>query len=458
MNPSITPDTAISILSALCAFLLKTIAAYACCWLLARCATSASRRFTIWFLYLVGTGTFWIYSLASHFFPANISRSAASSTAASSARLTYVVPSQLAFNVVRLTTTLIILYGLVLAVTACLGLWRRLQLHRALNLRLAPPPPVAQVFQAVAYDMHIAPCDLWVLPGLTSPATLGSVQAAVYLPADCQDQDPTELRNILRHELKHVKRMDSLWETVCRTSRFLLFFHPLVHQAFAAARFEREVACDMAVVRSCPEKRDLYAETLVRFGWKTAVAEQPDYIGIGFSSAAAVLNARVRWILTGEDIYSAWSRKGRAVVSVGILFLFLAATPALWIAFRLAPLQQAAIVNTFTPTTAGSIPHHASLRSTVRSNAPSLSAPDTVPAAIISHSASNLPHYQIQNADEPMSNPVASDESQTGDATWKQGGSSANPHPSVPSATTVIIDTATQLGRMGGGGHEHERN
>jgi beta-lactamase regulating signal transducer with metallopeptidase domain len=459
MTSTISPDAAIFGLSTLCVFLLKTIAAYGCCWLLARCATSASRRFAIWFLYLVGTSAFWFYSIARLFVP--IAHSYNTSPAAPHTGITYVVPSQLTLNVVQLANDLILVYAIVLAIIACVGLWRRFQLHRALRLRLSPPTPIAKVFQAVSDDMGGPPCSLWVLPGLASPATLGSFRAAVYLPADCQDQDPAELRNILRHELKHVKRRDSLWETLSRTTRFFLFFHPLVHRAFAAARFEREVACDMAVVLSCPEKRDLYAETLVRFGWKTAIADKPDYIGIGFSSAAAILNARVGWILTGEEIYSSWSRKRRAVLSAGVLWLFLAGTPALWIAFRLAPLQQAPIVRSIQRRGIAAISRHGYTRQATRSNTPASSLPESAtlsaPAAVAIHPASDTPHYHIQNADEPMSNPIATDESQPGSGTWNKLGSITNPHAPVPSATTVIIDTASQLSRMGVG-RDHDRD
>ena len=457
-----TPAAAISLLCILCSFLLKTGAAYGCCWLLARCAISATRRFAIWFLYLTGTAAFWIYSLTSLVPSLKSSHpdgSQVSNATSSPLGLSWVVPTQLTRGLVVLSASLLALYAMALVLTAGLGIWRRLQLHRILRLRVAPPTLVAQVFQTVADDMHLAGCDLWVLPGLTSPATLGAVHSAVYLPTDCDEQDPVELRAVIRHELKHVKRMDSLWESLSRACRFLLCFHPLVHRAFAATRFEREVACDMAVVRSCPDNRDLYAETLVRFGWKATVADQPDYIGIGFTSAATILNARVRWILKGEDIYSAWSRKRRALASAGVLWLFVAATPALWVTFSLAPLPSSAVFSSLQHRTAIAVSHHASPHAALRSITPSIPTPvaAVVQVASTSRTASDLPHYKIQNADEPMSNPVASVDSPSGDTGWLHNGSSANPRAPVPSATSVIVDTATQLGRMGGG-RDHDRN
>ena len=454
------PAAAISLLCALCSFLLKTSVAYGCCWLLARCATSATRRFTVWFLYLLGTAAYWIYSLVELFSVPRIAQPTGSHPAPSRLGLAWVVPTHLTRDIVLLSAALIVVYAAALIITAGFGLWRRLQLYRALRLRHAPPKAVAQVFQSVAEDMHLSQCDLWVLPGLTSPATLGTLHAAIYLPADCEEQDEVELNAVLRHELKHVKRMDSLWEMVSRTCRFLLCFHPLVHRAFAATRFEREVACDMAVVRSCPDKRDRYAETLVRFGWKAAVADRPDYIGIGFTSAAAVLNARVRWILKGEEIYSTWSRKGRAIVSAGVLWLFVAATPALWVAFSLAPLPQSTVIGSLQQQTLRAVARHASSHLVLRSTAPSLVAavPTVVSTTNPSRSVDDMPHYHIQNADEPMSNPVASDELQGNDANWQRDKSGPNSRSVGPSATSVIIDTATQLGRMGVGGHEHEHD
>jgi beta-lactamase regulating signal transducer with metallopeptidase domain len=461
MTPAITPLTALSFLSTLSVFLLKTAVAYCCCWMLARAATSASRRFAVWFLYLTGTSAFWIYSIARLFLKPNAVPAAPSSIPHSPVGITWVVPAQLTLNLERLTTALLFLYVAVIVATACLGMWRRLQLRRVLHLRLAPSAPVMQVFRAVTEQMRLSSCDLWVLPGIPSPATLGFIHPALYLPADCDAQDETELSNVLRHELSHVKRFDSLWESLARLSRLLLFFHPLVHRAFAAIRFEREVACDMAVVRSCPDKRDLYAETLVRFGWKSTIADHPDYIGIGFTSTAAVLNARVRWILTGEDIYSAWSRKGRAAISAAVVWLFIAAAPALWVAFRLAPIPQATVISSLQQHAITAISRHTSSHSTPRFSAQSTPAP--APAAIVApitiapHTASDQPHYQVQNADEPMWNPVASDDSQSDQSLSQKAGPGVGTRPAGPSAATVILNTATELGRMGLG-HDHDHD
>lgn len=460
MSSSITPAIAVALLCSLSSFLIKTSLAYGCCWLLARCATSATRRFTIWFLYLVGTTGFWIYSLATFLQVPTLSKPATAAPAPSRLGVSWVVPTNFTRDIVDLAAALVAFYAAALLITAGLGLWRRLHLYRALRFRITPPEQIVELFDEITCDMHLAQCDLWVLPGLTSPATLGSIHSAVYLPTDCEEQDAIELGAVLRHELKHVKRKDSLWEAISRGCRFLLCFHPLVHRAFAATRFEREVACDMAVVRSCPERRDVYAETLVRFGWKAAVADEPDYIGIGFTSAAAILNARVRWILTGEEIYSAWSRKGRAVASAGILWIFLAATPALWVAFSLAPLPKSIVITNLQQQTYRAVSHHTLFRAEPRIAAPTVSAPtaSVSPEPALSYTAPKVPHYHIQNVDEPMSNPVESDDSLADNAIRRQGaasGSAATPHAKGPSATSVIVDTASQLGRMGLGDHDH---
>lgn len=462
MNPFImTPGVAAAFLSALCGFILKITAAYFLCWLLARIATSAAARFVVWLAYLMITGAYWIYCILHFYRSSLITTGVPARGLGSPSGITWTIPSSIAQIIGTLLGPICLFYAAVLVVMALLGVWKRIQLARALSYRTAPSEELTRTFETIESELHLSNCDLWLLPGLTSPAALGWLKPAVYLPLECGDEEQAGLHNVLRHELSHIKRKDGLWESISRFSRFLVFFHPFVHKAFASLRCERELACDMVIIRKEPEKRYLYADTLVRFGWKTAVAEQRDY-GIGFISQSAVLNARVKSILNGERVYSRWSRRGRALLTTGVLWVFAAAAPALWIGFTLTTVPRS-ITATSDANLHPTVKIHRHFRSSLSSKIkPQLAlsarfngAPLTEPSTSTSHAV----HYHIQNADEPMSNPV-SEETESGVETDGEPGRSITPkRQGLPSATSVLTDTATQLSEMGiGRGHDHDRD
>ena len=451
-----TPGVAAVFLSTLCGFLLKVSAAYFLCWLLARIATSAATRFVVWLSYLMVTGAYWIYCVV-HIYSSSLAPAVATGPITSPSGLTWTLSTSVAKIIGSLLGPIFLFYAAALLVMVCLGGWKRIQLARALSYRTAPLEKLTRAFEAIESELHVSDCDLWLLPGLTSPAALGWLKPAVYLPAECGDEEQTGLHNVLRHELSHVRRKDSLWESVSRFSRFLVFFHPLVHKAFARLRFERELACDMVVIRTHPEKRHLYADTLVRFGWKTAVGEQRDYIGIGFISQSAVLSARVKSILNGERVYSRWSRRGRALLSTGVLWLFAAVAPALWIGFNLASVSRPVVASS-DANLHPIVQIHRHFRSSLASKAtPRLVNTANLDTASLPEPSpsSHAVHYHVQNEDEPMSNPVPEEKQPGVDAADEPNSSVTPGRRNLPSATSVLTDTAAQLGQMGIG-HDHD--
>lgn len=459
MNPfAITPDVTTVFLTILCGFILKVSAAYIFCWLLTRFATSAATRFVVWLSYLTVVCAYWIYSVAQVYSNSLASAAVMTAPAAHPSGFTWTLSTSVVHFFGYFLGLLFLSYVAVVIVLALLGGWRRIQLARALSYRTASPEKLTPAFEGILSEMRISHCSLWLLSGLTSPATLGWLKPAVYLPIECGDEEPAELQEILRHELSHVSRKDSLWEYVSRFSRVLVFFHPLVHKAFARLRVEREMACDMVVIRAHPEKRHLYADTLIRFGWKTAVAEQPDYIGIGFTSQSATLKARVKSILNGERVYSKWSLRGRALLNTGIFWLFATLMPALWVGFK----------PTVVPQTLATL-SHANLHSHIQVHRNPRSKPilkiapafvNTVTDATnslpeISRSTSHAVHYHVQNADEPMSNPIPDQSKFDVEAAGDPGPSATPSRANLPSATTVLTDAATRLSQMGiGGDHD----
>ena len=126
-----------------------------------------------------------------------------------------------------------------------------------------------------------------------SPLVCGLRRPTLVLPrALVQELAPGELRQVLAHELAHLKRRDLLWGWITELARMLYFFHPVIHWAAYQVRLERELACDAAAMRTCNRTAAQYAETLVRV--LSAVSSVP-----ALGSAAASLDGGQP--LSGEE-------------------------------------------------------------------------------------------------------------------------------------------------------------
>jgi len=333
------PSLGLLAASGLVNFLLKSTAEWLVCLLLVRLAGSARTRFKLWLTMLLGFVAQWAWMLAC---VVRAASPAAGRTAVGLARAAatgerIAVASAVAGTVAEVMAVLLAGYGAMLVWRLAGALAARLRLGRAMRHRSAPDGLLAASFQeAMAQTAHrggLGGCELWVLPGLSSPATVGWLRPRVILPPVCSAQDAAELKVVFWHELKHVERRDALWNAIVRACRNLLWFHPCVHHATAALNAERELACDAAVVDEHPHSRDVYASCLVRFARQRDLSPESAVTGIEIASGAALLTARVRSILSEGQGTSRAARLWRGGVSVLLVAGMAATVPALNVLF-----------------------------------------------------------------------------------------------------------------------------
>jgi beta-lactamase regulating signal transducer with metallopeptidase domain len=327
----------LSFIAAIAGFFLKTTLAFGTCVALGRLIDSAKFRFVIWSGFVYGTAAYWLY-LANALW-ASQQRSArvipAPLQPITSSFAAWQIPSSWAFPLGVTMRALGIIYLLTLCYFVFGHLKKRRHLKWVLRFTSEPPVEIADTFRLVAKELHASRSKLLLLSGATSPATFGWVRPIILLPSSCVEEDRLEVEDILRHELHHVHRWDAIWNELAVAARGLLFFHPAVWYAVRKMQFDRELACDFAVVDRSPARRAAYAECLVRFAQLNVVPEHNGW-GIDFAASAHHLTVRVHSILAASKTTAGWKRYLRIASGLTISALFLGVAPSLAILLSFA--------------------------------------------------------------------------------------------------------------------------
>ena len=125
-------------------------------------------------------------------------------------------------------------------------------------------PELLDRFETERCDMGIRHATRIFYSGLaTVPMVVGIVRPIVLLPLSITTSlSPSELSLVLRHELAHIRRQDTLLNIFQIAVETLLFFHPCVWAISRTIRMEREKCCDDFAARSISD-RTVLAKALI---------------------------------------------------------------------------------------------------------------------------------------------------------------------------------------------------
>ncbi len=198
--------------------------------------------------------------------------------------------------------------------------------HRALwrTLRHARPVDgsVQELCNRLAKDLHVCSPRVVHSPYFTSPFLAGGIKPVIHLPSqpneDLMQVGGAELRDVLIHELAHLKRNDSMLRVVQRIVLALFFFQPLLWRLVRRLENAAEDVCDDYAVRFGADRKQ-YASCLV------GLAEQCDFpiaSAVGIASRSSLLKHRVMRIMdAGRELSIQASRRYLAAVGLGITVL-----------------------------------------------------------------------------------------------------------------------------------------
>ncbi|HET8713157.1 MAG TPA: M56 family metallopeptidase [Gemmatimonadales bacterium] len=145
------------------------------------------------------------------------------------------------------------------------------------------------------------------------PMTWGIRRPAILLPAEADEWPAERRRDVLLHELAHVKRHDFLIQLLARLACAVYWFHPLVWLAATRLREERERACDDQVLRAGATPSS-YATHLLEIARGLRAAPATSLASVAMARPAQlatrlidVLDARrCRDTLTPRSVVPAW--------------------------------------------------------------------------------------------------------------------------------------------------------
>lgn len=107
------------------------------------------------------------------------------------------------------------------------------------------------------------PVQLLESPAISVPIAWGAIRPVILIPPGAESWSDERRRCVLAHELAHVKRWDTLTQSVARAACALHWFNPLAWKAARAMQLEREKACDDYVLTTSRARASEYAGHLL---------------------------------------------------------------------------------------------------------------------------------------------------------------------------------------------------
>src|SRR2546422_5690175 len=164
--------------------------------------------------------------------------------------------------------------------------------------------------------------------GPAMPMTWGIRRPTILLPAEAGSWTADRRRDVLLHELAHVKRHDFLIQLIARTACAVYWFHPLVWLAATRLREERERACDDHVLRAGATP-SVYAAHLLEIARDLRAARATALASVAMARPAQLATRLIDVLDTGRsrETLSARSALPAWIAAIAVVVPLAAAAP-----------------------------------------------------------------------------------------------------------------------------------
>src|SRR5882762_1422629 len=164
--------------------------------------------------------------------------------------------------------------------------------------------------------------------GPAMPMTWGIRRPAILLPGEADAWDAERRRDVLLHELAHVKRHDFLIQLIARIACAVYWFHPLVWLAATRLREERERACDDHVLRAGATP-SVYATHLLEIARGLRAARATSLASVAMARPAQLATRLLDVLDAGRsrDTLSARSAVPAWIAAIAVVVPLAAAAP-----------------------------------------------------------------------------------------------------------------------------------
>ncbi|MFL5483877.1 MAG: M56 family metallopeptidase [Gemmatimonadaceae bacterium] len=156
---------------------------------------------------------------------------------------------------------------------------------------------------------------------VSTPLTWGTLDPVILLPDDALDWSEDHRRVVLRHEMAHISRADSLSQLLAGFVCAIYWFHPLVWMLERRLRAECERACDDRVVSLGTPAAD-YASHLLEVARSARAFGAPGFLSVAMARPSQ-LEGRLLAVLNESRERVAASRTARWVAAAISLLVVL---------------------------------------------------------------------------------------------------------------------------------------
>jgi beta-lactamase regulating signal transducer with metallopeptidase domain len=453
-------DQYLHLASLFLSYFVKVAVAYLVCFFLSKMFIRPAQQFAVWMVFMMGAGGYWLLLLwrgmSAAFVNSGVPGTGLTAGNPLSAFQHVTVGASWERPVSIFGRAAILTYVAGLALLVSVALWKRVRLHMLLRRGCEASLPLQLLFSELCRHAGITNCELLVLGGLHSPATVYWWRPRILLPKVCEQLDTAEVADVLYHELAHIVRRDYLWASLNELICGMLFFHPAVWQARKHMRLQRELACDLQVVSSRPDHRADYAGTLTQFA-RLCQPAQRSSLKMDFASSASVLSRRVHAILSEEPESSWLQQMFRGASFVVLLGSYLLVAPALGIVLELPHLQQS---SENTELHAPAAPVHAAGRSVTKKPFRAIPQEDAAPrlSAFKAYRMQSVPGQPLTSYNPAAAASGASSYGTSAGLDSRSGGwnESAPGRATTTSKVSIISVIAGAVGAVAGGDNDKD--